>query len=1039
MYIIKIELKGTFSRALEFAACAPAGPSLYIVTGPNGSGKSLIAAAISVAIGDDRPWESLVGAGVEQVVLTGLEDGRLARIVCNVAARRRDIVWEDAPQEYLDGLKDRAKRRQEGLKGDRSGLSVLAVADLFRLVNVCRSGQLGVPRLETLQRAVLSVVKGPLEGEMSGWEARRGDLSGPAGDGGRVGAARAGLEEAEREAAGVEEMWGRLERLRAQQQDLTERLSEVRMNGDILMAEVEELNKLCALADRAARLEAWIEEIRQESREVQKLRERHAELQSRLDKIEERFRGAPDHLTDLLHNYEAARARERAVSMRLVELRAERARRQAELESLRNEAAVSHPSWEDDAVRQQDQLRGEIESVNGELTELLRARIELVRQREGIQQQMARDFAPLAALDGAERARLETVLAREETLSPLTEPAREAAAKERASRIASLQAALREQFAGFERLRPSAPELLREYHDARRVLRTLCGDLDGLRNRIAMLRRKTHPRQSIIGSAGAGVAGFAATAALSSWDIGIFAALTISGLTLLVFRYIHRGVEMEIESAGAAETMIQRRVEETRAAKSRLEKSLGPLAGPTEPDAELRRFQEYVRLREQLAELESEPAREPEPPERARVADLPAGLSEIPLPVLRRLFDTYGELEARQATLENEWRDFEAGGAQAERIRRLEERLENLRARHSALLAALQTRRGEHEARRAEVSARIAELESAPDGEEIARVEAELAEIRNAMAAIEAESGGVLRESTADALSAEWDERETLRARLRETRMQLSAKQTQDELRARQALLAEEMAEMRQKLGALDPLYLLEGTAADYTAKYAGQLRAARSNLSENDERFKDFQRQLETVGTDDLLAVLNNERPLAELQSVAAECRERLESLERDLMTTRELIALISDEIAEKEATLAADLSAALDRWLRVLTDEGSLAMEEREGTWFVDCAEGGPRKLEALSDGTRDLIAIAIRLAVLEVVGDADSNPVIWDEALWRLDEKNLARVREPLQKLAAARQVILFTRFSGLESWGTPLRLEGELQTQPSRAVT
>ena len=318
-------------------------------------------------------------------------------------------------------------------------------------------------------------------------------------------------------------------------------------------------------------------------------------------------------------------------------------------------------------------------------------------------------------------------------------------------------------------------------------------------------------------------------------------------------------------------------------------------------------------------------------------------------------------------------------------------------------------------------------------------MEAELAEIRDAMTALEAESGGVLRESTADALSAEWDERERLRARLRETRTQLSAKQTQDELRARQALLAEEIAEMRQKLGALDPLYLLEGTAAGYAAKYVGQLRAARSNLGENDERFKDFQRQLETTGADDLLAALNNERPLAELQSVVAGCRERLESLERDLMTTRELIALIGDEITEKEATLAADLSAALDRWLRVLTDEWCLAMEEREGTWFVDCAEGGPHRLDTLSDGTRDLIAIAIRLAVLDLVADADSNPVIWDEALWRLDERNLARVREPLQKLAATRQVILFTRFSGLESWGIPLRLEGGLQPQPSRALT
>ena len=1042
MYIIKIELTGVFSRTLELAPPPPAEPSLFVVTGPNGSGKSLLVAAISAALGDDRTWESLVSAGVEQVTLNALEEGRLGRIVCDVAARRRDIRWEDAPPEWVRERKGSHPRRNLILNENRLVPPATAAPDLFRLLNVVRSGQLAIPRLGMLQQAALTVVMGPLEHELAGWIARRDDLSGLEGNGGRVAAARAELEEAERESARVEGMWRQLERLGSRQQELTARMSEVRAKGEVLAAEVEELNKLCALADRAARLESWIEEIRHERREVQKLREKHAELQSRLDELEERFRGVPDHLADILHDYEAARTRERAASMHLVELRAERARRQAELESLRNEAAASQPPGEEHAVLRQGEMRAEIEAVNGELTELLRARIELVRQREGLGQQIARDYAQFTALDAAERTRLEAVLKREQTASPApaNEPRWEAARREREERVASLQAALRERFAGFERLRPSTPELLREFDDVRRVLKTLSGDLDGLRNRIAMLKRKSRSGRSVLWSAGAGVAGFGIAAALSSWDIGVFAALAASGLTLLVFRYMHRGLEMELESAGAAEAMIERRVEETRGAKTRLEENLGVLAGAVTLDAGLKRYQEYVRLREQLAEWESKlTASVPEPRDGEAGADLPAALSDTPLPVLRRLFEAYAELEARQAALESEWRDFEAGGAQAERIRRLEEQLENLRERHAALIAATQARRSEHEARRAEVKARIAELENAADGEDEARVEAELAEIRNRMVALEAASGGILRESKAEALSAEWNERETLRARLRETRSQLSARQTHDELRAREALLAEEISEVRQKLGASDPLYLFEGTAADYAAKYIGQLRATRDDARENDERLAELQRQWEAAGSDDLLAALNLERPVEELQSAAAECRERLESLERDLMTTRELIALIADEIAEKEATLPVDLSAALDRWLRTLTQDGCLAMEEREGAWFVDCAEGGPRRFETFSDGTRDLIAIAVRLAVLDLVADADSDPVVWDEALWRLDERNLARVREPLQKLAAARQVILFTRFSAIEEWGIPLRLGGELEPRPSRALT
>jgi DNA repair exonuclease SbcCD ATPase subunit len=230
---------------------------------------------------------------------------------------------------------------------------------------------------------------------------------------------------------------------------------------------------------------------------------------------------------------------------------------------------------------------------------------------------------------------------------------------------------------------------------------------------------------------------------------------------------------------------------------------------------------------------------------------------------------------------------------------------------------------------------------------------------------------------------------------------------------------------------------MFEGNGAEYATKYAGQLRATRSALQENGEQVQGLEQQLQAVNTDELEAALNCEPPLEELQAGVEACRERLESVERDLMTTRELIALIRDEIVEKEATVESDLSAALDRWVRMLTDDTCLAIEERAGSWFVDCAEG-PRRIETLSDGMRDLVAIAVRMAVIDLVADADANPVVWDEALWRLDEVNLARVREPLLKLAATRQVILFTRFASMEAWGTALRLGSEL-ARPSRTLT
>lgn len=1045
MYLLRIELTGSFSITVDFSAFPPSMSPFYVVTGPNGSGKSLLVTGLLAVLGKDDVCAGLADAGIEQIKLTALSDNHVALIVCDVSAGSRTIRWEAAPPELSKLFQTSTSRPPHRTRSHEAPSTSLVVPELFGLVNIVQSGRLNMPTAAALRDAVLNVIKAPMEHELAGWIARQTELAVSQGEGGRIAAARFELEQAERELARVETTWRQLELLRQRQHDLASRMAETKANGEVLIAEIEELTKLTGIAERAARLEAWIEEIRHENRDLQHLREKHAELQTRLDELDNRFRGAPEKLAGILDRYTAARDREAVAAAHWAERHSQRALKQAELESLKRELADGTPLDDATGVQRQNELRLEIEKTNRELTELLRGRIELVRQREGVKQQLSREYAQLAGLDETERHRLETVLRRGEAKLPPVEevPQFNSEARERERRIASLQATIKERFPGFERLRTTVPELLREYHDVRRVLSTLSGDLDGLRARIARLKRKSHAGKNAIWGLAAGLVCFAAAALIWSWDIGLFAALSASGVTWLAFYYLNRGVEMELESATAAEVMISRRVEETRAARTKLEQNLEPLTSSATLDAALKRYQEYRRLCDQLAELESSPL-ESAPSPALRIAteseDLPEALAGTPLPVLQRLYTAFCEAESRQTELDEIWRQFEPGGVQAERIRATEERLQQLQAEHAALLTESQTRQNRYASRRSEVIARVAEIETESNrDDDVVRLETEWSGIREEMAALELASGGIVRNADVESVRSEWNEREALRTRLREIRNQLSAQQTQDELRARETLLTEEMAEMRQKLGALDPLYMLDGTAVDYAAKYAGQLRAAHGKIRENDEQLQNLQRELDAVNTDDLLAALGNERPLDELQAVVIGHRERLETLERDLMTTRELIALITDEIAEKKATLSGDLSAAIDLRVRTLTDGRCLSLEERDGVWFVDMAEGATKKLETLSDGTRDVIALAVRLAVLDMTADADRNPVVWDEALWRLDDHNLLRVRDEIEKLAHARQVILLTRFPAMESWGIAVRLGPELQSSGVRVFS
>ncbi|MDD5088298.1 MAG: hypothetical protein PHI18_05815, partial [bacterium] len=615
--------------------------------------------------------------------------------------------------------------------------------------------------------------------------------------------------------------------------------------------------------------------------------------------------------------------------------------------------------------------------------------------------------------------------------------------RERQSRAADIRALLMEKFSGFEILPDSAAERIKTLHQIRSASAASATDLASVTARREELERRLRPRLPVVGAAAAGALGFAAATYLSAWDVGIVAALTASGLALLGLRARQRRVESDCDSAFQAEAMLRKRIAAAADQTARLESELDPLSRLKTLDGALVRLSEYQRYRAELDGLafdeeRSRAARTHTPsPELSEIRRrIPSEFSDTPLPIVRRLYESFREMEATVGELDEEWERYHDGGSRALEIRDLEDRVSELTRRQSELAEASRRDRERYEARKDELAAETARLADGLEHADAERLAGERQAAARRAAELDEQSGGLLGSAESELLEAEWRERDTLRTELREVRNGLSAHPTHDELRARETLLREEFSDARQKLSARDPLYLHQGNPADYAAKYHAQRRAVQQELDDGDERAAAIRRELESFDLTARLDTLAREPALDDLRRIVADRLTRVEEIERDLNTTRHLIASIRDERDDTVRRLGGELPALLDRTAAELSDGKFLGVRGHDGEWHAESSDGQTRRLALHSDGTQDLLFLAIRIGILRALSGLDASPVVWDEPLWRLDEAHLSRVRSALTGLCADRQVILLTRQTALDEWGETVRIGQSAEWSASR---
>lgn len=88
------------------------------------------------------------------------------------------------------------------------------------------------------------------------------------------------------------------------------------------------------------------------------------------------------------------------------------------------------------------------------------------------------------------------------------------------------------------------------------------------------------------------------------------------------------------------------------------------------------------------------------------------------------------------------------------------------------------------------------------------------------------------------------------------------------------------------------------------------------------------------------------------------------------------------------------------------------------------------GPRhEVAQLSQGARDQLYMALRLAVADLVAGEAPLPLLLDDPFVHCDGERRARIREALESLEGGRQTVLFSHRDEFRGWGRPVSPEGE----------
>lgn len=142
-----------------------------------------------------------------------------------------------------------------------------------------------------------------------------------------------------------------------------------------------------------------------------------------------------------------------------------------------------------------------------------------------------------------------------------------------------------------------------------------------------------------------------------------------------------------------------------------------------------------------------------------------------------------------------------------------------------------------------------------------------------------------------------------------------------------------------------------------------------------------------------------------------------------------RKLLARAVEEFRERnESTILGRASSLFARL--TLGRYSELAVEYDDSVPYLEAVtvQGGTRRVHQLSDGTRDQLYLALRLAFVEqYVNGTDVMPVVLDDILVHFDDERAAATLEVLLELSEKTQVLYFTHHKHIAAM--VLRMAGQ----------
>lgn len=169
--------------------------------------------------------------------------------------------------------------------------------------------------------------------------------------------------------------------------------------------------------------------------------------------------------------------------------------------------------------------------------------------------------------------------------------------------------------------------------------------------------------------------------------------------------------------------------------------------------------------------------------------------------------------------------------------------------------------------------------------------------------------------------------------------------------------------------------------------------------------------------------------RTLINVAQMEVECAERRAELAR-LMQERDALALAFQLVNDARRRyqenyrerLAESITAHFARLSRTTTRFVQL---DEEFCLRLTREDGGEFSLAQLSQGARDQLYLAVRLAVADLLADTVVLPIILDDPFLNYDDQRIPELRHTLAVLAERQQVLLFSHRPELLTWGVPVK--------------